>query len=76
MFSLVAKLLACLHAVLRVVAMFLERILELVSKKSTKLVQILVLWPNYGLSGGSDGTGRVGKRKAAVVLVLLAKRCG
>ena len=31
------------------------------------------MWPNYGLSGGSDGTGRVGKRKAAVVLVLLAK---
>ena len=34
------------------------------------------LWPNYGLCGGSDGTGREGKRKAAVVLVLLAKRCG
>ena len=51
--------------------MFLGRVLELVSKKSTKLV----LWPNYGLSGGSDGTGRVGKRKAAVVLVLLAKEC-
>ena len=31
------------------------------------------LWPNYGLCGGSDGTGRDGKRKAAVVLVLLAK---
>ena len=73
MFSLVSKLLACLHAVLRVVAMFLERVLELVSKKSTKLVQILVLWPNYGLSGGTDGTGRAGKRKAAVVLVLLAR---
>ena len=73
MFLLVSKLLACLHAVLRVVAMFLGRVFELVSKKSTKLVQILVLWPNYGLSGGSDGTGRVGKRKAAVVLVLLAK---
>ena len=57
-------------------AMFLERILELVSKKSTKLVQILVLWANYGLSGGTDGTGRVGKWKAAVVLVLLAKECG
>ena len=65
-----------MHAVLRVVAMFLERVLELVSKKSTKLVQILVLWPNYGLSGGSNGTGRVGKRKAAVVLMLLAKECG
>ena len=73
MFSLVSKLLACLHAVLRVVAMFLGRVLELISKKSTKLVQILVLWPNYGLCGGSDGTGREGKRKAAVVLVLLAK---
>ena len=56
--------------------MFVERVLEVVSKKSTKLVQILVLWPNYGLSGGTDGTGRVGKRKAAVVLVLLAKECG
>ena len=31
------------------------------------------MWPNYGLSGGTDGTGREGKRKAAVVLVLLAK---
>ena len=73
MFSLVSKLLARLHAVLRVVAMFLGSVLELVSKKSTKLVQILVLWPNYGLSGESNGTGREGKRKAAVVLVLLAK---
>ena len=53
--------------------MFMGSVLELVSKKSTKLVQILVLWPNYGLCGGSDGTGREGKRKAAVVLVLLAK---
>ena len=53
--------------------MFLGRVLELVSKKSTKLVQILVLWPNYGLCGGTAGTGRGGKRKAAVVLVLLAK---
>ena len=35
-----------------------------------------VLWPNSGLSGGSDGTGRVGKGKAAGVLVLLLKRCG
>ena len=31
----------------------------------------MMLWPNSGLSGGSDGTGRVGKGKAAVVLVLL-----
>ena len=31
------------------------------------------MWPNYGLCGGSDGTGREGKRKAAVVLVLLVK---
>ena len=31
------------------------------------------LWPNYGLGGGTAGTGRGGKRKAAVVLVLLAK---
>ena len=31
------------------------------------------LWPNYGLGGGTDGTGREGKRKAAIVLVLLAK---
>ena len=31
------------------------------------------LWPNYGLGGGSAGTGRGCKRKAAVVLVLLAK---
>ena len=53
--------------------MFLGSVLELVSKKSTKLVQILVLWPNCGLCGGSDGTGREGKRKTAVVLVLLAK---
>ena len=45
--------------------MFLERVLELISKKSTKLVQILVLWPKYGLSGGTDGTGRVGKRKGS-----------
>ena len=36
-------------------------------------VSVSVLWPNYGLCGGSDGTGREGKRKAAVVLVLLAK---
>ena len=34
---------------------------------------VITLWPNYGLCGGSDGTGREGKRKAAVVLVLLAK---
>ena len=34
---------------------------------------MILLWPNYGLCGGSDGTGREGKRKAAVVLVLLAK---
>ncbi len=53
--------------------MFLERLLEVVSKKNTKLVQILVLWPNSGLGGGSDGTWRGGKRKAAVVLVMLAK---
>ena len=33
----------------------------------------VILWPKYGLCGGSDGTGRGGKRKAAVVLVLLAK---
>ena len=45
--------------------MFLERVLELVSEKSTKLVQILVLWPNYGLSGGTDGTGREGRRKGS-----------
>ena len=57
-------------------AKFLGRGLELVSEMSTKLIQILVLWPNYGLSGGTDGTGREGKRKAAMVLVLLAKRCG
>ena len=76
MFSLVFKLLACLHAVLRVVAMFLERGLELVSEKSTKLVQILVLWPNYGLSGGLMELGARAKGKAAMVLVLLAKRCG
>ena len=57
-------------------AIFLGRVLELVSERSTKLVQILVLWPNYGLSGGTDGTGRVGKTKVAVVLVLLAKECG
>ena len=31
------------------------------------------LWPNYGLGGGTAGTGRGCKRKAAVVLVLLAK---
>ena len=34
---------------------------------------LVPLWPNYGLGGGTDGTGRGGKRKAAVVLVLLAK---
>ena len=73
MFSLVPKLLACLHAVLRVVAMFLERILELVSEKSTKLVQIRVLWPNYGLSGGRMELGARARGKAAMVLVLLAK---
>ena len=54
-----------MHAVLRVVAMFLECFLELVSEKSIKLVQILVLWPNYGLSGGTDGIGREGKRKGS-----------
>ena len=32
-----------------------------------------MLWPNYGLGGGADGTGRGDKRKAAVVLVLLVK---
>ena len=73
MFSLVSKLLACLHAVLRVVAMFLGRVLELVSEKSTKLVQILVLWPNYGLSGGRMELGARARGKAAMVLVLLAK---
>ena len=31
------------------------------------------MWPNYGLGGGTDGTGRGSKRKAAAVLVLLAK---
>ena len=56
--------------------MFLERFLELVSEKSTKLVQILVLWPNYGLSGGLMELGARAKGKAAMVLVLLAKRCG
>ena len=56
--------------------MFLERFLELVSEKSTKLVQILVLWPNYGLCGGTAGTERGGKRKGSGVLVLLLKRCG
>ena len=34
------------------------------------------MWPNYGFSGGTDGTRREGKRKAAMVLVLLAKECG
>ena len=34
---------------------------------------LLAVWPNYGLGGGSAGTGRGCKRKAAVVLVLLAK---
>ena len=38
--------------------------------------KLVVVWPKYGLSGGTDGTGRVGKRKAPMVLVLLAKRCG
>ena len=33
----------------------------------------MMLWPNYGLGGGSAGTGRGCKRKAAVVLGLLAK---
>ena len=56
--------------------MFLERGLELVSEKSTKLVQILVLWPNYGLSGGLMEQGARARGKAAMVLVLLAKRCG
>ena len=36
-------------------------------------VHSAIIWPNSGLSGGSDGTGRVGKGKAAGVLVLLAK---
>ena len=62
-----------MHAVLRVVAMFLGRVLELVSEKSTKLVQILVLWPNYGLSGGQMELGARARGKAAMVLVLLAK---
>ena len=35
--------------------------------------RVKTLWPNYGLGGGTAGTGRGGKRKAAVVLVLLAK---
>ena len=56
--------------------MFLERVLELVSEKSTKLVQILVLWPNYELSGGRMELGARARGKAAMVLVLLAKRCG
>ena len=54
--------------------MFLERFLELVSEKSTTLVQILVLWPNYGLSGGLMGQDARGRGKAAMVLVLLTKR--
>ena len=41
-------------------------------RKTTELRSFLV-WPNYGLGGGTAGTGRGGKRKAAVVLVLLAK---
>ena len=36
-------------------------------------IQVYAMWPNYGLGGGTAGTGRGGKRKAAVVLVLLAK---
>ena len=54
--------------------MFLERGLELVSEMSTKLIQILVLWPNYGLSGGLRGQDARGRGKAAMVLVLLTKR--
>ena len=56
--------------------MFFERVLELVSKKSIKLVQILVLWPNYGLSGGLKEQDARARGKAAMVLVLLAKECG
>ena len=76
LFSLVSKLLACLHAVLRVVAMFLGRVLELVFEMSTKLIQILVLWPNYGLSGGRREQDARARDEAAMVLVLLTKRCG
>ena len=56
--------------------MFLERVLELISEKSTKLVQILVLWPNYGLSGGLKEQDARARGKAAMVLVLLAKESG
>ena len=35
-----------------------------------------VVWPNYGLSGGLMGQGAWARGKAAMVLVLLAKRCG
>ena len=56
--------------------MFLERGLELVSEMSTKLIQILVLWPNYGLSGGLKEQDARARGKAAMVLVLLAKECG
>ena len=53
--------------------MFLERVSELVSKMSTKLVQILVLWPNYGLSGGLMEQDARARGRTAMVLGLLAK---
>ena len=56
--------------------MSLERSLEVVSETSTKLIQILVLWPNYGLSGGLKEQDARARGKAAMVLVLLTKRCG
>ena len=41
--------------------------------KHVIILFLVLMWPNYGLGGGTAGTGREGKRKAAVVLVLLAK---
>ena len=54
-----------------VFASLLQEVISQQKKSAEKTI-----WPNSGLSGGSDGTGRVGKGKAAGVLVLLLKRCG
>ena len=40
------------------------------------LVLTVRLWPNYGLSGGLMKQGARARGKAAMVLVLLAKKCG
>ena len=45
-------------------------------KRAVEAKDSTPVWPNYGLSGGLMGQGVRARGKAAMVLVLLAKRCG